>query len=289
MPVIYIDILFLINFILDSGLLFITGRLSGKTPHPLRILPGGAFGGIYSCSVFFVNLPFSSSFFIKLLAAAIMILITFYPFSKKEFARLLINFYIQTFLLGGMLSATFYFSGRPAVMSNNIYYFPFSTLQLFCLSIPLITLLAFHWKKSKNRLLSYGKYCTVTISHDGKSLITEGLIDSGCSLSDPLSGKPVIILNASLSEKIFDSTQTNLIKNHQLAELLINGFRLIPYSTVSSADGNMAGFTPDSCEININGRNFNCDCVIAFSHSFSGKNAIINPDVLIFGGNVNEL
>lgn len=289
MPVIYIDVLFLINFILDSGLLLITSRLSGKNTHSLRILLGGVLGGIYACSIFFVALPVWSSFIIKIFITGLMIFAAFFPFSKKEFLRFIINFYIQSFLLGGTLSAFFYFSGRPAVMSNSIYYFPFSTLQLLFIALPLIGALYFYWKKSKNRLLSYGKHCTVSIFHSNKYLSIEGLIDSGCSLYDPLSGNPVIILSTSFSKKLFDEKSAELIKNNEIISLLASGnFRIIPFSTISTRDGNMPAFLPDRCTIKTDKKVFDCSCVIAFS-SFSGKNAIINPDVFNFGGKSYEL
>ena len=294
MPVIYIDVLFLINFVLDSGLLLITGRLSGKFPNPLRTIMGGIMGGIYACGIFFVNLPVWSSFIVKIITSSAMIFAVFFPFSIKEFFKLSAAFYLQTFLLGGALSATFYFSGRPAVMSNNIYYFPFSTLQLLCVSLPLIATLYYYWKKSKNRLLSYGKYCNITIKYNDKTLCAEGLVDSGCSLYDPLSGKPVIILSASLSDKFFDEKLVGLIKTSELATLLIEGkFRLIPYSTISELHGNMPAFLPDTCSLKFDKKEFLCDCVIAFSHSYTGEKAIINPDALVhhknFGGKSYEL
>lgn len=276
MPVIYIDILFLINFLLDSGLLLIAGRLSGKTPHPLRILSGGILGGIYACLGFFVNLPAICTIFIKFLASSIMIFTTFYPFSRKEFIRIILSFYLQTFLLGGTLSALFYFSGKPAVMSNNIYYFPFSTFELILSALPLITALSFYWKKSKNRLLSHDKYCTVTISHLGKTFTLEGLIDSGNSLFDPISSLPAIIIPVSLCEKLFDPETFSIIKSGNLTDLLLKGFRILPYSTVSDNSGNMSGFIPDDCKINLNP----VSCVIAFSPAYEGKTAIINPNAL---------
>lgn len=264
---------------------FCNSKAFGQTPHLARTLIGGALGGIYACSVFFVNLPFFCSIAMKLLISSTMIFIVFSPFSFKAFIKLSASLYIQTFLLGGALCATLYFSGRPAIMSNSIFYFPFSTFQLLLISLPLITVLAFYWKKSKNRLLSCDKHCRLTISRGDRTLALDGLIDSGCELFEPLSGKPVIILSSALSEKLFDKETYELIKTDDLANLLIKGFFLIPYSTVSLSNGNMAGFSPDCCKVN----DSFCDCVIAFSPTYSCKTAIINPEVLIFGGTLNEI
>ena len=149
MPVVYIDILFFINFIMDCALLVITGRLSGRDFSVFKILAGGALGGIYSVLIFFAPLSFLNAWLIKLMVSALMVGIPFGFRPIRKLIRFVLNFYLASFLLGGALSAIFYFSGRPSVMANGIYYFPLSIFQLILASFPLTISLTFYYKKSK--------------------------------------------------------------------------------------------------------------------------------------------
>ena len=52
MPVIYIDVLFATNFMVDFLLLWSCGKLSGMKIMLWRLLLGAVFGGIYSCLLY---------------------------------------------------------------------------------------------------------------------------------------------------------------------------------------------------------------------------------------------
>lgn len=293
MPVIYIDILFFINLVLDSVLLILSGRISGKEFSPIRIIAGGIFGGLYSISLFFAQISFLGSGVIAFAVSAVMIAIVYCPLKKMEFLRLILGFYLSSFLLGGALSAVFYFSGKPAVMSNGIYYFPFSTFQLLLISLPLAAVLCFTWKKSKNRLLSYGKYCSVNLTFKKNILCAEGILDSGCSLKDPYLCSPVIIIDSYMAENLLGN-DASLIRERNVTELLEKGyFRLIPYSTINSSGDCLIAFTPDLCQITTDEKQFICNCSVAVSLEFSGGKAIINPEIFAhqnyFGGTNYEL
>ncbi|MFA7636969.1 MAG: sigma-E processing peptidase SpoIIGA [Monoglobales bacterium] len=268
MPIIYIDVLFLINFILDSILLILAGFISGKNFSSLRIIMGGFLGGLYGISIFFLNFGKVLSLFISLAAATLMITAVYFPLTRKEFFRLVRGFYISAFLLGGALSALFYFSGRPGIMSNGIFYFPLSLTTLLFSAIPLAAVLCYYWVKTKNRLMSHGKYCTLMLSLGEKIIHLDGLIDSGCSLVDPYFNKPSVIISGSAAQR-----------------LSAKNFRLIPYSTVTSAGELMQAFTPDRCTITANNKVYRCDCTVAISPAISEGSAIINPGVF---GRVEE-
>lgn len=274
MPAIYIDVLFLTNFILDSIVLILAGRISGKKYSPLRIIFGGLLGGFYGISVFFINFSRPLSAIITFICSALMVAASYCPTDKRNFFRLLISFYLSSFLLGGALSGIFYFSGRPGIMSNGIYYFPMSTLQLLICALPLAVILCFSFQKAKNRLLSHSKYCTVTLSAGEKSINLEGLIDSGCSLTDPYTKKPVIIIDPQMAQKLFGDSMPL--------------FRFIPYNTIRSG-GIMKAFSPDLCIIHFDDKHFRCDCSVAVSPAFSGGKVIINPDILLTWRTENDI
>ena len=274
MPVVYIDILFLTNFILDCIVLILAGRITGKQFSPIRIILGGFMGGLLGAIVFFTNFPRLMSAFITLAFSAVMIAVCYCPVPKIDFLRLLAGFYLSSFLLGGALSGIFYFSGRPAIMSGGIYYFPMSTMQLIMCALPLAAVLCFSFKKAKNRLLSHSKYCLVSLSVGEKTINLEGLIDSGCSLTDPYTGNPALIIDPQMAQKLFGDSEPL--------------FRFIPYNTIRSG-GIMKAFSPDMCVIHLDDKQFRCDCTVAVSPGFSGGKVIINPDILLSWRTENDI
>lgn len=275
MPVIYIDVLFLINFIMDSILLTVTSRISGKSPTPARIVLGGLLGGIYGASVFFAPLSFLSAGTVKLVFSAVLIFVVFGKSSAKEFVRILVSFYLSAFLLGGALASVFYFSGRPGIMSNGIYYFPLSFSRLVLVALPLGITLAFYYNKIRGRLTGHGKYCTVTLHMGNNKLTAEGIIDTGCSLVDPYCRRPAVIIDPVMAEKLLCGLSPPL--------------RLIPFSTIDS-NGFMKAFTPDRCAVTTRETTFFCNCSVAVSPAYSGGKIIVNPEILNdSGGYENDL
>ena len=274
MPVIYIDVLFLTNFILDCTVLIVAGRLTGRKFSPVRIIFGGLLGGFYGIAIFFSDYSRLLSVVTAFICSALMIAVSYCPLTKRDFLRLLTSFYLSSFLICGALSGIFYFSGRPCIMSGGIYYFPMSVTQLILCALPLAAVLCFSFKKTKNRLLSHSKFCRVTLSLHEKNISLEGLIDSGCSLKDPYTGKPVIIIDPKMAEKLFE--------DH------VPPIRFIPYNTIQSG-GIMKAFSPDICVIDSDNKQLLCDCTVAVSPGISGGKAIINPDILLNWRTENDI
>ncbi len=281
MVVIYVDVLFLVNFIIDSALLFCTGRLLCRKMSAWRILAGGGVGGIYSSVIFFISLPSPILFMCKIFASCAMVLISFSFRQIKEFVWGLVCFYISNFLLGGTLTALFNFSGKSGILKNGSLYFPLSFFQLMLMATPLILALLFTCTKLKDKLSGVEKDCMVTIGFGEKEVLIQGIIDSGSSLKEPISGLPVIVIGVGQAETLLSEQTAGLIKCGDLSRLIETGkFRLIPCRSVNSKNF-LAGFFPDFAKIlTSKGEKF-CRCTIAISPDDFVEKAIVNPEVLL--------
>lgn len=58
MTVVYIDALFLLNFVVDYLLLLCAGRLAGEVLHRGRLALGAALAGAYAAAVFLPGMGF---------------------------------------------------------------------------------------------------------------------------------------------------------------------------------------------------------------------------------------
>src|SRR5659263_672773 len=98
--VVYIDILFAVNLILNYFILLAVSILLKRKDKRLRILAGAAFGALYSLFIFYPQLTYLYSIFVKIIASVIIVLITFKCSNIKTFAKLIMFFYLISFLFG---------------------------------------------------------------------------------------------------------------------------------------------------------------------------------------------
>ena len=101
MTVIYLDSLFLLNFILDYLLLLATAKAADRPFSRLRLALGALFGAGYAASCFF--LAFLTLPLIKLCAALAMVLIAFG--GEQRLLRLCLIFLALSCALGGGILA----------------------------------------------------------------------------------------------------------------------------------------------------------------------------------------
>ena len=82
----------------------------------------------------------------------------------------------------------------------------------------------------------------ITICFDGSRITAKALCDTGCSLTDPISGYPAIIISPHIA--------TELFKNKNNTNLPFHKYRVLPFSTIDTQSGIIHGFIPDSVLIN---------------------------------------
>ena len=75
--VVYGDILFLLNLVLDYGLLLVTARIAACPVLRLRLAAGALFGAAYALLIFVPGLQFLSALPVRLCAGVGMALIAF--------------------------------------------------------------------------------------------------------------------------------------------------------------------------------------------------------------------
>ena len=117
--VIYLDVLFIINFFITFLLLEITARLCKKEPRLFRLVLSAAFGGLYSMIILVDNLPWYISLISKIAACVLIILIAFKFYRVKSFAVALGIFLFSNFLFLGIIVGIYLLSGNHMIAVNN--------------------------------------------------------------------------------------------------------------------------------------------------------------------------
>lgn len=254
-PVVYIDVLFLINFFVNYFLLYITEKVLFLNTKRIRKIIGASLGGIYSCLIFFPELSGMYTFYSKVVFSLIITGQTFGIKKIKLFLRTLAVFYIASFILCGVTFALLFitrgFEGMKIRTNNGVFYFDLPWKVLFFGGGVCFVVM-----KVIKKLISSQKgaiYKEVKINLMGKSVILTGLVDTGNRLTDSMGNNIIVCEYQSIKNligedlKVFFEKDTYEIDENDLRAL--TNIRLIPFTSIGNNGGIMKGFVCDSIEV----------------------------------------
>lgn len=205
MTVIYIDSLFLLNFVVDYLLLLCAGRLAGEALHRGRLALGAALGAVYAAAVFFPGMGFLLHPLCKL-GAAVLTLLLGYGGSRR-LLRVALTFFAVAAAFGGGIFALELLGGRGLTLKNGIFYSAMD-LRLILLSAAgcylLITLL---FQRSARHSALARELVPALLTLEGRRVALTALVDTGNTLTDPATGRPVMVAEGEKLSALFPPGQ----------------------------------------------------------------------------------
>lgn len=244
--VIYADVLITVNFIVNYLLVRAVTAITGHSFKTWRLLISAAVGGAFSLIIFIDNIPLPLNIFLKLFMCAVMIIIAFGAKKLKVFLKCCAAFFLVNFVFAGIMFALCTtFLSNATIYKNGVVYFDISLFTLTVGAIISYAVLSIISKFTKSKAPQKSIY-EIRISCNEKTVEGKALFDSGNTLCDCFSGKPVIIAEKEFIHKICSDDITSM-KN----------FRLIPFSTISNS-GALPAFLADKAEIRIDGKWHEC-------------------------------
>ena len=231
--VIYVDVLFVVNFFITYLLLISTSFFAKSEIKQYRAVFASVLGGLYSLIIIFDKLNFLLSAIGKIFASLLIVFVAFGFIRVWTYFKNFIIFYFSNVLFLGVISAIcMFFSPKGMTVKNSNVYFDISATQLlvsaFCAYLVTYIII-----KITNRTLAKGEIYSLSIFVDNNEYKFYAFADSGNKLREPFSDYPVIIVDKS--------------KMPEKCE------RLIPCQTVSG-QGMLKAFKPDKIIIS-NGKN----------------------------------
>lgn len=186
---IYLDIVFLINFVVDFFILYGVMKLLKNNTSIKRIILGSILGS-FTILILFIECSNLIIFFYKVIISFLMIIISF---GKKNFFKNIFYFYLISIILGGC----FYLFGigntykdTSIMVINNSFFFNFIILVI---GSPIIIYLVV--KEIVSYRNSYSNKYIVEIYIENKLYKFEGIIDTGNRLVDPYKKRSVVLVN----------------------------------------------------------------------------------------------
>ncbi|GIN57588.1 sigma-E processing peptidase SpoIIGA [Lederbergia ruris] len=279
--VVYLDIIWLLNFLIDSFLLWATSIYLKRKIPLFKILLGGLIG---SSVILMAITPLSTGVmhpFIKWSLSLLMVWVTFGYKRLSMFLASLFTFYFATFLMGGILMGTHYFLSFHLDLRNSVaiesvrgYGDPISWLFV-AVAFPIA------WLFSRNRIghltktsIQYDVLYDVYILINGVELKLKGLIDSGNQLYDPISKKPVMIVSLESVQGNFPEELKNVadVQNDLYTSSTFlptewtHIMRLIPAKSLGKNNQLLCAFKPEKVVIQEeSGREIETEVLIVFT------------------------
>lgn len=258
----YVDTLFIVNFIMNLCLLYLTDKSTGRTATRRGILAGGAVGALCFLIPFFCRgriwlrvIPAAAS------GMAAMIFLTFKVRSLRAFLMVTGKLIKYTFLLGGGILFFVNFLGHFGKEFNTAITVMVTGIILTCIISAGID------RKNDEHV------CEATLIRNGRSISVRALIDSGNSLVEPISGKAVSVLDKSVFEELYGSDEA---------------FRVVPFHSVGKAHGILKGYFLDELKVNRGGiqKSYRNVCIAVGGDEVFGDRdcgrqieLILNPEV----------
>ncbi len=205
MTVVYIDSLFLLNFVVDYLLLLCAGRMAGEVLHRGRLAAGAALGAAYAAAVCFPGMGFLLHPLCKL-GAAVLALLAGYGGSRR-FLRVSLIFFAVSAAFGGGIFALELLGNRGLSLRNGIFYSTMD-LRLILLSAALcyagFTLL---FQRAARHSAVRRELLPAVLTLDGRRVALTALVDTGNTLTDPATGRAVMVAEGEKLSGLFPAGQ----------------------------------------------------------------------------------
>ena len=199
-----------INFLLLLG----AGRLCGNPAKWPRAALSAVLGGVYACACLLPGFRFLGNLVWRCVSLLMMSLVA-YGIGITTLQKGLV-FSLLSFALGGAVLQIG--KGGPAELLG--------TAGVLC----ILCGVGFRMRTGS------AIYIPVELSYGEKHICLTALRDTGNGLTDPVSGRPVLVVGADVAQKLTGLTREQLHKPIESIGIL-PGLRLIPYRSINCSSG----------------------------------------------------
>lgn len=265
----YIDVYFAENFMMDYLLLLLVRRLIQNQTKRKNLFLAALAGSVLTCIVTLlpVSVPLIKEILFHVGVNSSMILIGFKPKEIRKYLAALVLLYVCGIMLGGLMTL---FSQYIRV-GSLFFFLALAGYYFSCFVWDLLT-----------ALLERNQYrCRVVICNNGRQVEALGLMDSGNTLRDKVTGKPVCVVTRTVARQLW-------------GEAPVKELRYISYHSIGRTRGVMPLLQADS--MGVKGKkkdtiNWIAEPLIAVCEEemFTEEyDMILNLDILIGGANHDD-
>lgn len=287
---IYVDVLFLINFAMIYFIFFIVNKLQKNKTSLKRLIFSSFFASLlYILTIIFIPYNKIFSIIIIFLIFALSIKTAFKPKNLKTFLKLFFITNIVAFCIGGLSMSLFYYTNFGNIVSFTLNHFPIKLLILSIIITYISLKLSINWYKKI--VIKKQSFYNIVMDKNGKNISLNALLDTGNSLKEPITKKPVTIVEFDaikniLPEKLkvifYEKQEDNLEKLLELGSKA--DIRLIPFKSLGKENGLLIGIKIDTLNIDTYPPTIIKDAIVGIANfplsNNAFYNAILNPELI---------
>lgn len=251
---VYVDILFLLNFVMNIVLFILTAEAAGYSWRWHRFLPVAAAGGLYAIGFVIPDLYVLYSLPAKLCVSAALVFLAFGRQSLRGFIFTFAVFYIVSFILGGAIVGWLFFINGSQWLTPGAAW-SVSWIHVLGGSFIAAILIALVARSILSKVNRHSILHRVTIGYQQREVQVTALLDSGNRLLSPLSKRPVLLIEKGSILPILSEEACRFLSSTQAQDWLIEletcrdrawleRVEPVPYQSVGSRSM-LLGFRPD--------------------------------------------
>lgn len=201
MTVIYIDTLFLLNALVDYLLLLAAARLAGEPLRRGRFALGAALGGLYAVAIFLPGLTFLSHPLCRLASAALMLTAAYG--GSRRLLRQGVLFAALTCAFGGGVVAIGLLGGTGLSLGKGVFYSALDLKVVLLSAAVCYGVLTLVFQRLGRHSAASGELVRARLRLGERHVELTALVDTGNTLTDPASGRPVMVAEGERLSALF--------------------------------------------------------------------------------------
>ena len=257
MTVIYVDTLFLLNGVVDYLLLLAAARLAGEPLRRWRFALGAALGGLYAVAIFLPGLSFLAH---PLCRAASMLLMLLLAYGgSRRLLRQGVLFVALTCAFGGGVVAIGLLGGTGLSLGGGVFYSALDLKMVLLSAAVCYGVITLVLQRVGKHSSAAGELVRARLQLGERQVELTALLDTGNTLTDPASGRPVLVAEGERVAHLFPADHrpgpADWRDPSSALTRLGTGewsrrFRLLPYRSVGVERGLLLAVRADALELN---------------------------------------
>lgn len=247
---VYLDVFYLVNFLLNLFVFEILNLFLKKKAVSGRSIAASAIGAGFAVIIVVCGIKTQIVIFVVmyLFVSSLMIRIAYGKTSFLGMVRYAVSFYLTAvFLAGGIL----YIKGMAGVYNTSLFFLLMTTIILVFVAQKICATVRQEVKRN-------GEIFSVRITYNGRSVAGTAFWDTGNNLYEPVSRKPVSIIEYKLFRHMLSENERACFRRalhtfepDRFGRVLL---RYIPFHALGTTRDYIPGICVDDMEIRVSGK-----------------------------------
>ena len=253
---VYIDVVFLENLILNVIILYATSLIAKINLKIIRTLISASIGSIYAIMYYIFQIGLYSNIIFKFVLSVIMIYVAFNPKEFKTLLKVLILFYLTSFVFGGAsLSVIYLVNAQRINIQNGMIIGKYTMNTIFKGIIIAFIVIVIAFKIIKSKISKNDLFCDIRFKINNKEIKTKAMLDTGNLLKEPITNIPVVVVEHKLLYDVIPNEILDNIENILGGDLedisdevksdYISKLKVIPFTSLGKQNGILLGIKAD--------------------------------------------